>query len=218
MSQEKSSQRTNLWRPIIAMVFELWRAHPIAFIALIATTVIPGFSYIAYTLATRGLINALVESPTPGAWDIPTYMLLYIAAILVEMTMNMLRPIIMVYLRDHATHHIQSRIYEQATEAPLIRFEEGEFYDCLRRANNNLGEPPHRIAQWSAPSPLAVFHCRFNCWHFVCRASVDHSHHGTWNHPLSSPAIKTRPHGVRCAKKTHIDRQAATLLPGIAYR
>ncbi|MXX13539.1 MAG: ABC transporter ATP-binding protein [Gemmatimonadetes bacterium] len=140
MSQEKSSQRTNLWRPIIAMVFELWRAHPIAFIALIATTVIPGFSYIAYTLATRGLINALVESPTPGAWDIPTYMLLYIAAILVEMTMNMLRPIIMVYLRDHATHHIQSRIYEQATEAPLIRFEDSAFYDCLRRANNNLGD------------------------------------------------------------------------------
>jgi len=140
MSQEKSSQRTNLWRPIIAMVFELWRAHPIAFIVLIATTVIPGFSYSVYVLAIRGLINALVESPTPGAWDIPTWMLLYIAAILVEMTMNMMRPIIMVYLRDHATYHIQLRIYEQATKAPLIRFEEGEFYDCLRRANNNLGD------------------------------------------------------------------------------
>ena len=140
MSQEKSSERKSLWRPIVAMVFELWRAHPIAFVVLIATTVIPGFSYIAYVLAMRGLINALVESPTPGAWDIPTYMLLYIAAILVEMTMNMLRPIIMVYLRDHATYHIQSRIYEQAANAPLIRFEDSAFYDCLRRANNNLGD------------------------------------------------------------------------------
>ena len=140
MSLEKSSERKSLWRPIIAMVFELWRAHPIAFIVLIATTVIPGFSYIAYALATRGLINALVESPTPGAWDIPTWMLLYIAATLVEMTMNMLRPIIMIYLRDHATYHIQSRIYEQAATAPLIRFEDSAFYDCLRRANNNLGD------------------------------------------------------------------------------
>lgn len=140
MSQEKSSERKSLWRPIVAMVFELWRAHPIAFVVLIATTVIPGFSYIAYVLAMRGLINALVESPTPGAWDIPTYMLLYIAAILVEMTMNMMRPIIMVYLRDHATYHIQSRIYEQAANAPLIRFEDSAFYDCLRRANNNLGD------------------------------------------------------------------------------
>ena len=140
MSLEQSPQRTSLWRPIVAMVIELWRAHPIAFIVLIATTVIPGFSYIAYALATRGLINALVESPTPGAWDIPTYMLLYIAAILVEMTMNMIRPIIMVYLRDHATYHIQSRIYEQAANAPLIRFEDSAFYDCLRRANNNLGD------------------------------------------------------------------------------
>ena len=140
MSLEKSSERKSLWRPIIAMVFELWRAHPIAFVVLIATTVIPGFSYIAYALATRGLINALVESPTPGAWDIPTWMLLYIAATLVEMTMNMLRPIIMVYLRDHATYHIQSRIYEQAATAPLIRFEDSAFYDCLRRANNNLGD------------------------------------------------------------------------------
>ena len=140
MSLEKSSERKSLWRPIVAMVIELWRAHPIAFIVLIATTVIPGFSYIAYALATRGLINALVESPTPGAWDIPTYMLLYIAATLVEMTMNMIRPIIMVYLRDHATYHIQSRIYEQAANAPLIRFEDSAFYDCLRRANNNLGD------------------------------------------------------------------------------
>ena len=140
MSQEKSSERKSLWRPIVAMVFELWHAHPIAFVVLIATTVIPGFSYIAYVLAMRGLINALVESPTPGAWDIPTYMLLYIAAILVEMTMNMMRPIIMVYLRDHATYHIQSRIYEQAANAPLIRFEDSAFYDCLRRANNNLGD------------------------------------------------------------------------------
>ena len=140
MSLEKSSERKSLWRPIVAMVIELWRAHPIAFVVLIATTVIPGFSYIAYALATRGLINALVESPTPGAWDIPTYMLLYIAATLVEMTMNMIRPIIMVYLRDHATYHIQSRIYEQAANAPLIRFEDGAFYDCLRRANNNLGD------------------------------------------------------------------------------
>lgn len=140
MSQEKSSERKSLWRPIVAMVFELWRAHPIAFVVLIATTVIPGFSYSVYVLAMRGLINALVESPTSEAWDIPTYMLLYIAAILVEMTMNMLRPIIMVYLRDHATYHIQSRIYEQAANASLIRFEEGEFYDCLRRANNNLGD------------------------------------------------------------------------------
>ena len=140
MSQEKSSERKSLWCPIVAMVFELWRAHPIAFIVLIATTVIPGFSYIAYALATRGLINALVESPTPGTWDIPTWMLLYIAATLVEMTMNMLRPIIMVYLRDHATYHIQSRIYEQAANAPLIRFEDSAFYDCLRRANNNLGD------------------------------------------------------------------------------
>ena len=140
MSQEKSSERKSLWRPIVAMVFELWRAHPIAFVVLIATTVIPGFSYIAYVLAMRGLINALVESPTPGAWDIPTYMLLYIAAILVEMTMNMMRPIIMVYLRDHATYHIQSRIYEQAANAPLIQFEDSAFYDCLRRANNNLGD------------------------------------------------------------------------------
>ena len=140
MSLEQSPQRTSLWRPIVAMVFELWRAHPIAFIVLIATTVIPGFSYIAYALATRGLINALVESPTPGAWDIPTWMLLYIAATLVEMTMNMIRPIIMVYLRDHATYHIQSRIYEQAANAPLIRFEDSAFYDCLRRANNNLGD------------------------------------------------------------------------------
>ena len=140
MSLEKSSERKSLWRPIVAMVIELWRAHPIAFVVLIATTVIPGFSYIAYALATRGLINALVESPTPGAWDIPTYMLLYIAATLVEMTMNMIRPIIMVYLRDHATYHIQSRIYEQAANAPLIRFEDSAFYDCLRRANNNLGD------------------------------------------------------------------------------
>ena len=140
MSQEKSSERKSLWRPIVAMVFELWHAHPIAFVVLIATTVIPGFSYIAYVLAMRGLINALVESPTPGAWDIPTYMLLYIAAILVEMTMNMMRPIIMVYLRDHATYHIQSRIYEQAANAPLIQFEDSAFYDCLRRANNNLGD------------------------------------------------------------------------------
>ena len=140
MSLEKSSERKSLWRPIVAMVIELWRAHPIAFIVLIATTVIPGFSYIAYALATRGLINALVESPTPGAWDIPTWMLLYIAATLVEMTMNMIRPIIMVYLRDHATYHIQSRIYEQAANAPLIRFEDSAFYDCLRRANNNLGD------------------------------------------------------------------------------
>ncbi len=140
MSLEKSSERKSLWRPIVAMVIELWRAHPIAFIVLIATAVIPGFSYIAYALATRGLINALVESPTPGAWDIPTWMLLYIAATLVEMTMNMIRPIIMVYLRDHATYHIQSRIYEQAANAPLIRFEDSAFYDCLRRANNNLGD------------------------------------------------------------------------------
>ena len=140
MSLEKSSERKSLWRPIVAMVIELWRAHPIAFIVLIATTVIPGFSYIAYALATRGLINALVESPTPGAWDIPTWMLLYIAATLVEMTMNMIRPIIMVYLRDHATYHIQSRIYEQAANAPLIRFEDSAFYDCIRRANNNLGD------------------------------------------------------------------------------
>ena len=140
MSLEKSSERKSLWRPIVAMVIELWRAHPIAFIVLIATTVIPGFSYIAYALATRGLINALVESPTPGAWDIPTWMLLYIAATLVEMTMNMIRPIIMAYLRDHATYHIQSRIYEQAANAPLIRFEDSAFYDCIRRANNNLGD------------------------------------------------------------------------------
>ena len=140
MSQEKSSERKSLWRPIVAMVFELWRAHPIAFIVLIATTVIPGFSYSVYVLAMRGLINALVESPTSDSWDIPTYMFLYIAAILVEMTMNMLRPIIMVYLRDHATYHIQSRIYEQAANAPLIRFEDSAFYDCLRRADNNLGD------------------------------------------------------------------------------
>ena len=28
MSQEKSPQRTSLWRPIVAMIIELWRAHP----------------------------------------------------------------------------------------------------------------------------------------------------------------------------------------------
>ena len=66
MSLEKSSERKSLWRPIVAMVIELWHAHPIAFVVLIATTVIPGFSYIAYALATRG-INALNPPlPVPG--------------------------------------------------------------------------------------------------------------------------------------------------------
>ena len=142
---QQKPDRSDIWRNIAAMLAEFWRAHPIAFGTLIIVTILPGLSYGVYIFVTRGLINTLVGPTSPNSPDLLTWMLIYILAILSEFILNMIRPLIKSYLQDHANYHIQKRVYKQAVNTSLVQFEDGDFYDYLQRASNDLGEKLTRL-------------------------------------------------------------------------
>ena len=138
--KSKVSKKRGGWHNIAAISVEFWRAHPFATIALILATVLPGISYGVYIFVIRELVNVLVYPEAFSTLGILQWLLIYVIASLFEIALNNIRPIIKVYLENHAVYYIQQRINEHTAKASLIMFEDGNFYDYLQRASNNLGE------------------------------------------------------------------------------
>lgn len=130
---------TARWRRILGLIAEFWRANPIAWIASFGLQICHSGRNALYVLGPAGFVGALVEGHYRGQ---PALFWLgaLIASIVLEQLYWGLNPIVQTYMIDHGSYHIERRIFERATVAPLIRFEEGRLFESLQRAQSGIGE------------------------------------------------------------------------------
>ncbi len=131
--------RARLWRDVAGLIREMVRAHPIAAAASLALLLLGNARTGLYVAAMGGIVDALISGRSALPW-----VLGFIVANALEELYWGARAVIYAYLLDHATYRIQRRVLECASAAPLIQFEEGEFFVHLQRASNDMGGRLHR--------------------------------------------------------------------------
>ena len=128
-----------LWRDVGGLLGEFWAAHRLASLGLLVLLVVGNAGTGVYLLAMGGLVDALVGGDAGGhsalfwAW-------VFVGASAAEEFYQGGGILLRHYLLDHGAHRIQRRVLERAAKAPLIQFEEGEFFDHLQRANAGMGQ------------------------------------------------------------------------------
>jgi ABC-type multidrug transport system fused ATPase/permease subunit len=119
----------------------MWLAHPLASLGLLVLMLAGNARTGLYVLAMGGLVDALAAGAGAGAGPAAHYWVgVYIRASELEEVYWAAEPVLSVYLVDHSAYRIQRRVLERAAAAPLIQFEEGEFFDHLQRAAGGMGE------------------------------------------------------------------------------
>ena len=132
-----------VWRDTLHLLAEFWRAHALATLATILLHLAGSARQGLYVLATGGLIDALTGAGARslGGERSPAFWLLvYVGASVLEEAYWLVSPALNAYLLDHGSHRIERRVLERAGAVPLIRFEDGAFFDRLRRAHTGMGE------------------------------------------------------------------------------
>jgi len=131
--------RGRLWRDILGLLKELWLAQPGAWLATLGLLIVGNARVGLYVTAAGGAVSALPGEPA-GGHSVLFWLGVYIFARALEEFYWGLSPVVSAYLMDHGTFRMQDRVLERAAAAPLIQFEEGEFFAHLQRATAGTGE------------------------------------------------------------------------------
>jgi ATP-binding cassette subfamily B protein len=125
------------------LVREMWRAHPLATLASLALLFVGNARTGLYVASMGGIVDALIEGRSTLFW-----VLVFVLANAMEEFYYGARSVLYAYLLDHATYRLQRRVLTHASAAPLIQFEEGEFFIHLQRASDDMGGRLQRV--WTA--------------------------------------------------------------------
>lgn len=136
----EGSRRPTLFRHVGRLLVEFGRAHPAAMLSLVLLMGAGSASSGLYFLSLRGFVDSLTGTTTTARSGALFWVGLILAAMVVEMVTNALHPLLDAFLRDHGAHRLQRRVLEEASNAPLIRFEESTFFDALQRAADGVGD------------------------------------------------------------------------------
>ncbi len=132
--------RARLWRDVAGLIREMVRAHPVAGVASLVLLLLGNARTGLYVAAMGGIVDALITGRSALPW-----VLVFVLANALEEFYWGARAVLYAYLLDHATYRIQRRVLERASAAPLIQFEEGEFFLHLQRASDDMGGRLHRV-------------------------------------------------------------------------
>jgi ATP-binding cassette, subfamily B, bacterial len=135
--------RGRLWRDLGGLLKEFFLAHPLASLGLIAVLLIGNASTGLFATASGGLVDALTAGPSGrAAAGHPAlfWLAVYVVASALEEFYWTFKNAAANYLRDQGAYRIQRQVLARAAAAPLIQFEEGEFFEHLQRAAAGMGE------------------------------------------------------------------------------
>jgi ABC-type multidrug transport system fused ATPase/permease subunit len=141
-----------LWRDIGGLLKEFWTAHPPASLGLLAFLAGGNAREGLALLAMGGLVDALVGGASQSAL---VWAAVYVGAEALEQVYWPVKNALTYLLLDHSAYSIQRRVLERAAAAPLVRFDEGEFFDHLQRASAGMGDRLAR-ASWGIVDGVQV--------------------------------------------------------------
>ncbi|MGI8915918.1 MAG: ABC transporter ATP-binding protein [Chloroflexota bacterium] len=136
--------RLRLWGDIFALLKELWLAQPLAWLGTLALLAIGNARTGLYVTAMGGAVNALISGAS-GGHSALFWLGAYIFAGLLEDFYWAVYPILSRYLLDHAAYRMQARVLQRAAAAPLLQFEQGDFFTHLQRATAGTGDRLIRV-------------------------------------------------------------------------
>lgn len=131
------------WWEIGRLVKEYWAAYPLASAGLLVVLLTGNARVGLYLLAMGGLVDALMGGAGRAAL---LWAAVYVAADALEQAYWPVKNALYNVLQDHSASRIQRRVLERAASAPLIQFEEREFFDHLQRASSGMGERLARVS------------------------------------------------------------------------
>lgn len=137
----KDRSRVSLWRDTFSLLAAFARAHPVAFgasVLLHLSNVRAGI----YLAATSAIVDAAVRitlGEPAGETTLLYWCLVYGGNLILERIYWLIEPIVSVYLGDHGAHRIGRDLLLRAAAAPLVDFEDGDFFDRLQRASEGHG-------------------------------------------------------------------------------
>ena len=133
-----------LWRDIGGLLKEFWTAHPAASLGLLAF-LLAANARMGLELQTMAeLVDALAGGG--GSHTALFWVAVYVGAEALEQVYWPVKNALTYLLLDHSAYRIQRRVLERAAAAPLIQFDEGDFFDHLQRASAGMGERLSRVS------------------------------------------------------------------------
>ncbi|MGH2560174.1 MAG: ABC transporter ATP-binding protein [Thermomicrobiales bacterium] len=131
--------RARLWRDAASLLREVWTARPLASLAMIGMLVVGNAQLGVMLVAMGGLVDALIGGDAGGRSAL-FWAGVYVGASAVDEFYWAAKFILQQYLLDHASYRVERRVLERAGGAPLIQFEEGDFFQHLQRAHAGMGQ------------------------------------------------------------------------------
>lgn len=139
VSTQDNRSHVRLWLDMLVLFKELWKVCPLALLAALAINIGGNARTGLYVTAMGGVVDALTKG-SAGGHSALFWVGMYIFASALEEFYWAIYPVMQTYLGDHGSYRIQRQVMERAAAAPLIQFEEGEFFDHLQRASENTGD------------------------------------------------------------------------------
>ena len=132
--------RLRMWGDAAAVVWEMVLGSPAAVLGLILVLVVGNLPLAAQAEAIGGFVDGAVRAAAGhgGGRAMALWVGVYVAAACVEQFYWPFKNLAIGRVRDHGLFRLQRRVLERAAAAPLVRFEEGAFFDQLQRASSGL--------------------------------------------------------------------------------
>lgn len=134
--QERS--RLRLWRGVFGLTKEMFAASPGAAIATLVVLIVGNARIGLLVTATGGVVSALSGTRQWGH-GLLFWLGLYVLVEVTEGGYWTAKNHANWILLDSTIHRITRRVLRRAARAPLIQFEEGEFFRHLQRASADMG-------------------------------------------------------------------------------
>ncbi len=127
-----------------------WKAHSLLTIGFAVLTLLSGVTPVAQVIIPGLLLDAVLQAIAQHT-IVPLLfpLFLQLGVTLLDRIVTVLTNIAQGLLQDRVTNYIQSLLLEKAISLDLQFFEQSEFYDTLRRANDGTMSRPVTMVQQS---------------------------------------------------------------------
>lgn len=134
--------RVRVWRDIAKLMLEFWRAHRLASIGMTLVTLVGNARTGIMVVAMGGVVDAAIAGS--GA-SLLFWFSLFIGAAALEQVYWSVVDVLGSYLHDRGAFLLRERVFLRAAAAPLIQFEESNFFDHMQRATSGVGAKLHQL-------------------------------------------------------------------------